>query len=144
MTSGLHAAARVPAALARRAGRRGAFLGFLAVLDLAYGYSLLATAAPQRQLDLFLPWEAWGGIWAGTGLVCLAAVFSVSDRWAFTAAAFLKAAWAALAVDEWAVQGVPRGWVSAVVFGCLALTVLVVSSWPEPAPLPPQPPRVPQ
>jgi hypothetical protein len=122
------------ARLARRTGHRGAFLLFLAVLDILFGYSLWATAAPQRLLDLFLPWEAWGGIWVAVGLVCIAGAASVTDRWAFAAAAALKAFWAALAADEWLFQGAARGWVSAVIWLCFALTVLVVSSWPEPPP----------
>ena len=121
-----------PGAVARRAGRRGAFLGFLAVLDLAYGYSLLtATGAQRRQLDLLLPWPAWGWAWVAVGVICAAGALATADRLAFTAAAALKAAWAATWAVVWLIEGIPRGWVSVVVWGCFALVVLVVSSWPE-------------
>jgi hypothetical protein len=109
---------------------------FLAVLDFCYGYSLWAAPAPQRQLDLFLPWQGWAVAWLVTGAVCLAGVPAVRDWWAFTAATLLKAAWAAVMADTWLEQGIPRGWVSAVIWGVFALTVLVVSSWPDAPPRP--------
>lgn len=118
--------------VARRTGHRGAFLLFLAVLDFCYGYSLWAAPPLQRRLDLFLPWPWWGGVWLAAGAVCLAGVLVTRDWLSFTAAAMLKAAWAAVMADTWLEQGVPRGWVSAVVWACFALTVLVVASWPEP------------
>jgi hypothetical protein len=133
---------RAAARAGRRAGRRGAFLAFLAVLDLAYGYSLFATAAPQRAYDLFLPWQAWGIIWMATGAVCASGVIARRDRAQFTAAAALKAAWGFLFADIWLVQGIPRGWVSVVLWLAFAATVLIIAGWPE-QPHPPVPP-VPQ
>jgi len=118
--------------VARRTGHRGAFLGFLAILDFCYGYSQWAAPPLQRRLDLFLPWQGWAVAWLVTGAACLAGALVTRDWWAFTAAALLKAAWAAVMADTWLVQGVPRGWVSAVVWACFALTVLVVASWPDP------------
>lgn len=120
-------------ALVHRAGRRGAFLAFLALLDLAYGYSLFATAAPQRLYDLLLPWEAWGWIWCGTGVVCLARVFGRKDRVAFSVQAMLFFSWGMLSLDEWLAQGVERGWVSVVLWVAFALASgLVVGGWAEP------------
>jgi hypothetical protein len=142
VTAGLRAAGRVPAALVRRAGRRGAFLGFLAVLSWAYGYSLFTTAAPQQTLDLLLPWEAWGGIWIGTGTVCAAGVLARRDRAAFTAAAVLFCAWGMLYAQLWLIQHVPRAWVAVIIWFVFAATVLVVCGWPEPARL--APPRGPE
>ena len=118
-------------ALARRAGRRGAFLAFLAVLDLSYGYSLFTTAAPQRVFDLLLPWQAWGVIWLAAGAVCAAGIFARRDRLAFTAAATLMCAWGLLFADIWLVQGYPRGWVSVVVWLAFAGVVLIIAGWPE-------------
>ena len=125
--------------LAARAGHRGAFLSFLALLDLAVAYSLwVTTPAQRRTLDLFLPWPWWAAVWAATGLACAAGIFARRDRAAFTAAAATKAAWAGVMADTWLAQGVPRGWVPVVIWAAFALTVLLVSSWPEP------PPRVPR
>jgi len=116
----------------RQAGRRGAFLVFLAILDGAYGYSLLATTAPQRAYNLLLPWEVWGGIWCATALVCISGVLARKDRIQFTAAAALKGAWGLLFVDIWLVQDIPRSWVSVVVWLAFAAAVLLVAGWPEP------------
>ena len=120
--------------VARRIGRRGAFLAFLALLDAAYGYSLLETAAAQRrQLDLLLPWQAWGIIWLSTGAACAAGMMlrTGADRAAFAAAAVLKTCWAAVFVRVWLLDHVPRGWVSVVIWLAFAAVVLLVSSWPE-------------
>lgn len=121
----------LPGRVARRTGHRGAFLLFLAVLDVCYGYYLWAAPAPQRHLDLFLPWQGWALVWTVVGAACLAGAVVVRDWWAFTAATLIKAAWAAVSCDTWLVQGVALGWISAVIWGCFALTVLVVSSWPD-------------
>ena len=124
-------------ALARRAGRRGAFLAFLTVLDLAYGYSLLVTPAAQRVLNLLLPWEAWGAIWIATGVLCAAGIFVFGwDRWAFPAAAALKVVWAGLFAEVWIAQAYPLGWVSVVVWLAFAGVVLIISGWPEEIRLP--------
>jgi len=117
---------------ARRSGRRGAFLAFLAVLDLTYGYSLYVTAAPARAFDLFLPWEAWGGIWMAVGVLCLTQILARRDRVAFTAAAMLKGGWAVLFADVWIFQHSARGWTAVVVWAAFAGAVLIVSGWPEP------------
>lgn len=129
--------------MTRRAGRRGAFLAFLAILDWAYGYSLYETAAPQRRLDLLLPWQAWAVIWLATGAVCAAGVFLPAgrDRWSFSAAALLKGAWGALFIRVWLYDSLPRGWVSVIIWLAFAATVLLVSGWPEhPAPASPEKP----
>lgn len=114
-----------------RVGHRGAFLLFLAVLDIAYGYSLWFTAAPQRLWDLVLPWEWWAAAWIAVGIICAVNAFLAFDRIAFTAASALFTAWSAIMVYVWEFQDIPRGWVSAVVFGCFAITILIVSSWQE-------------
>lgn len=129
--------------VSRHVGRRGAFLAFLAVLDLAYGYSLFVTAAPQRQVNLLLPWQVWGYIWAGVGVVCLSGVFVRVDRVQFAAAAALDAAWGLLYLHVWLVQNAPRAWVAVVIWLSFAVTVLIVSGWPEPSRIG-EPPIVPR
>lgn len=120
---------------ARRVGRRGAFLAFLALLDAAYGYSLLETTpAQQRTLDLLLPWQAWGIIWLATGAVCAAGMMlrTGADRLAFAAAAALKVCWGAVFIRVWLYDHLPRGWVTVAIWLAFAAVVLLVSSWPEP------------
>lgn len=123
---------------AARAGRRGAFLAFLTVLDAAYGYSLLATPAAERaQLDLLLPWPAWGGLWLATAAVCASGVFAHRDRVQFTAAAAFKTAWAGVWGWLWLARHIPLAWVSVAVWLAFAAVVLLIAGWPEVPPLPP-------
>ena len=127
--------------LASHVGRRGAFLGFLALLDFAYGFSLLMVSAPQRTFDLVLPWRAWAVIWITVGVSCLTGVFMRFDRIQYTLASVIKWAWALLYIDLQLTQHVPRAWVSAIVWVAFGLIVMLVAGWPEPPPkLPPLPP----
>jgi hypothetical protein len=131
------------ASLARRLGRRGAFLCFLAVLDFSYGYALLSLSVPALRAspDLLLPVHAWGWIWVAAGAVCLSGAPLRRDWPQYAVAVALKAAWAAVYADVWIVQHSVNSWVSVVVWASFALTVLVVASWPEqvavPGPVPP-------
>jgi hypothetical protein len=118
--------------LAERIGRRGATLLFLAVLDVLYGYSQLATEAPARAFDLLLPWEVWGWIWIGAGLFIATGIFARQDWPQFTVAAGLKLCWGLLFIRVWLIDDVARGWVSVVIWLCFALFVVVVAGWPEP------------
>jgi hypothetical protein len=113
----------------RHVGRRGAFLLFLALVDLLYGYSQLTT--PTSIVEVFSS-TTWGWIWIGIGVVLTAGAFVHRDRAAFGLAAFIKAAWAGMWVDVWISDAhVPRAWVSVVIWGAFAGVVLVVSTWPE-------------
>lgn len=123
-------------------GRRGAFLLFLALLDISYGYSLFVTEAPQRIFDLVIPWQAWGVIWMSVGFVCLTGVAMIRDRWQFAIAAVLYSAWGAVNLDLWLIQGVPRGWLSVAIWWSFAATVLLVSGWPDPPVLVTPPPKI--
>jgi hypothetical protein len=129
--------------VARRAGRRGAFLAFLAILDWGYGYSLFVTAAPQRAFDLLLPWQAWGVIWMAAGVVCASGILARRDWPQFTVAAGIKAAWGFLFADIWLVQHAPRGWVSVILWLAFAATVIIIGGWPEEQPPPSAPVEMP-
>ena len=131
---------RYVTALRERAGRRGVFLLFLALLDLSYGYGLLAEPPVGRFDDLLLPWVAWGWIWTAIGVICAAGIFAKYDGFAFSGCSALFAGWAMLYV-QLQVQGIGRSWISAVVWAAFALAVLMVAGWPDPGTLPP--PRAP-
>jgi hypothetical protein len=119
--------------LLHRVGRRGAFLAFLAILDWAYGSSLIAAPAPNRQaLNLLFPYPVWGWVWIGVGVICAAGVPVVFDRVSFAFAAMLKFCWALLFTDVWLAGHLARGWVAVIVWLAFGLTVLVVAGWPEP------------
>ena len=119
-------------AVLRRAGRRGAFLAFLALIDWAYGEALLTATVTARHPDFLLPLHAWGWIWAGMGFVAASGIFARRDRVQYGAAATFKAAWALLFVFEWTVKHLPQSWVSVVIWSGFALITLLVSGWPEP------------
>jgi hypothetical protein len=123
--------ARAAARARARAGRRGAFLAFLAVLDAAFGYSLLTVPrAGIGSYDFVLPVHAWGWAWIGTGVICALGVAARSDRVAYTMAALLKATWGLTYAWLWW-QGSPSAWVSVAVWLSFALVVVLVAGWPE-------------
>jgi hypothetical protein len=112
-------------------GRRGAFLIFLTVLDLSFGFSLLdLPRVALRSLDILLPVTVWGWIWIGTGIVSATGIFIRSDRVQYTLAALLKTAWGLLYAWLWW-QGAPGSWVSFAVWLSFALTIVLIAGWPE-------------
>jgi hypothetical protein len=115
----------------RQIGRRGAFLTFLALLDLSYGYSLLASPALIKAFNLLLPYQAWAGAWLTSGVICATGIFSSRDRIQFSAAAFLKASWAFVMVRVWLYQHSPLGWVSVAIWLAFAAIIVLVSGWHE-------------
>lgn len=128
--------------LVRRAGRRGAFLLFLVILDGCYGYALLSAsiAALRSSPNLLLSMHTWGWVWAGVGAICLTGVFARHDWFQYTLAAALKTVWAGLYARLWVAGGLPQAWISVVVWGAFAMTIVLVGGWPEqvrPPDLPP-------
>ncbi len=117
--------------LLQKMGRRGAFLAFLAVLDLGYGYSLIAD---KPSFNLLLPWNVWGWIWIGVGLFISTGILVRMDLWQYGVSALLKTTWGFVNFDSWLFRehGVSRGWVASIVWFSFAATVIVISGWPEP------------
>lgn len=116
-----------------RIGHRGAFLAFLAVLDLAYGWSLWVEPPAQfQQLDTLLDVHVWAVVWFTVGAVCAVQMFMLRDRAAYVLAAVLKFAWAGVFLEGWYVHHLTRGWVTSVIFAMFSFAVLTVGSWPEP------------
>lgn len=120
--------------LTRRIGRRGASLLFFSLLDLVYGFSLIVPERATRLNPLFvyltrvMPLAAWGAAWSAVGVVLLLSAFSADDRAGFGVAAFWKVLWGLLTLAS----GIPRAYVSAVIWVALAGFILVLSGWPEP------------
>lgn len=128
--------------IGERIGRRGDTLLFLALVDLVYGLSLFFPP-PEAKLSPTLafiahviPLWAWAAWWTLTGIVCVAGAFMRHDRWAFTAAAALKALWGSTFLFGWALGGLDRGWVSAAIWLVMARWAYRVASWPEPMDIP--------
>lgn len=118
-------------------GRRGVALLFFALLDFVYAFSLVAPTADARQtenvrfLESIAPLPAFGALWFGVGLVCLGSAFRRQDRWGFAAAMFIKILWGAIFLIG-AYEGVPRAFLAATIWLCLAGWIAVISTWPEP------------
>lgn len=131
-------------ALAQRVGRRGSCLLFFAVLDVLYALSL-AKPPPEAKLSptvAFIaeiaPLDLWALAWLAVGVLCLVGAFRHHDRWAFTAAVAIKTIWGGTFLLGWILDGLDRGWVSAVIWLAMAGWVYIISSWPEPpTPIPP-------
>lgn len=123
---------RVTYTMARRIGRRGVVLLFLALLDLLYPIGLAGQPSPARAgYEVIAPWQVWAGLWALTGVICLVQAFVHRDRLAFTAAVAMKIGWSAVAFLGW-VGGVnPRGWLTAIVWLAFGGMVTVISTWTE-------------
>lgn len=141
---------RVAAALRRaatRVGRRGAFLLFLAMLDLVYAYSLLfpaaeaARSASLRFVAGVAPLWVWALAWFIPGVLCAVQAFRRSDRAAFAAAMCIKVLWGGLFVAGSITGQIDRAYVGAVVWLAFALVVGLISTWPEPGTVlyPPEP-----
>jgi hypothetical protein len=119
--------------IARRIGRRGSYLLFLALLDVLFGWSLYTEPGILTKVyNLVLPVEAWGVIWFLVGIACLIQAFARQDRIAFTLAVALKIAWASVTLYSWlTLPTVPREWVSAIIWYAFAGITGIVSYWPE-------------
>lgn len=115
--------------LLQRTGRRGAFLAFLALLDILVGYSLFSSP-PVRAVDMLLPLHTWAWVWIAVGLILITGIPTRWDRLQYTLAVGLKAAWGLLYVNLW-IQGIPHAWVSAVVWLTFAATIFLVAGWRE-------------
>lgn len=126
--------------LLRRIGRRGAFLLFLALLDLVYAYSLLRPPAATRAAQTFMfladlaPLPVWAGWWAATGVVCAVYAFRARDAAGYAAAMLLKAGWALLFAGGWIWAGLDRGYLTCVIFGSFGLALALIATWPEAPP----------
>ena len=117
--------------LRARIGRRGAFLGFLAMLDVVIGWFLLYPPAgsPPQPYPL-LPAQAWAAWWLATAAACTAGMFLRTDRVAYAAAALLKTGWALRYAYLW-YTGVPQSWVAMAIWLAFAGAVLIIAGWPE-------------
>jgi hypothetical protein len=138
--SGVHERDRDPLGrrIRVRVGRRGASLGFFALVDLVYASALACTppaATPGSSaafLVLILPVAAWALPWGAVGLLCALQAFATKDRAAFAAASALCVFWAVLHFTGWVVGMIDRGFVTAVVWGGFGAFIQVIAGWSEP------------
>ena len=132
--------------LVHRIGRRGAVLLLFAVVDFAYGSSLIAPSADSLALEStiwrqhYAPTWVWGAGWLITGGYLTIGAFMKHDELAYAAAIGWKIIWALTTLASWAFGGVERGWVAAFIWGVVAGLVAVDAGrgenprTPDPAP----------
>lgn len=124
--------------LTHRVGRRGAFLCFLALLDIIYGYSMLfpttrSLSTPTSQFIMHVaPLWAWGSLWLTTGVVCAIYAFREKDAPGYAAAMFIKILWGLTFLLGWIFVDVERGYLSSAIWLAFAAVVALIASWPEP------------
>lgn len=125
-------------------GRRGVFLVLFGGVYLLIGYSYLTVAASSRllvkhALRLALnvaPLPVYGWLWITAGTVAvISGLFTITSPRrpiGFTAAVVMPALWTVVYFAAWIDGDVPRGWVSALLFGLLAAAVWVVAGMSDP------------
>lgn len=135
---------RIVRRLGRTLGRRGAILLCYGTVWSLYGYAQVVSPQPdQRGLEPLLSrvsLDVWGWAWVVTGLVAVVCAWLPQGRdWpAFLALPLMVLPWMGSYAATWLTGEFPRGWVAALVWGVIAVPVLVVAGWREP----PQPKRV--
>ena len=130
--------------LTLRVGRRGLFLVLFGAVYLLIGYSYLTvsqTSQPlvKHALRLALnvaPLTVYGWLWvAAGGLAAVSGLFTITSSRrpiGFIAAVVMPSLWTLVYLAAWIDGDVPRGWVSALLFGLLAAAVWVVAGMPDP------------
>ena len=130
---------RAAAGAAHRIGRRGAVLALLGGIAALYGYALIQQPIPSRVgLELLLhvmPMTGWAATLIAAG--CLAIVCALvrqgRDWPGYVALVVVWTPWSLSFLTSWWPLGDnPRGWISAAIFGALALIPAVAVGWPEP------------
>jgi hypothetical protein len=121
-----------------RLGYRGAFLLFLAVIDLIYGWFLVHPTPESRNTTQFV-WrdhimapEAWGTIWIVVGVALLFSAFMRQDRVGYALAVGLKVGWAFVAAAGGLSGHVQGAWTTVAIWGGFAALTVLESGRPEP------------
>lgn len=131
-------ACRAARRLARRLGRRGAFLVCFGMVWGLIGYGQVTSPPPdQRGLKLLVdrvPLEVWGWLWIAAGVVAILSAFlpQGSDRFGFVALALMVTPWVVSYFVAWGQGHFARGWIVSALYGGLAVGIMVVAGWGEP------------
>ncbi len=116
-------------------GRRGAFQALFAAAYLALAASYLIFPISPSRADALswipdqIPFEYLGVIWlvAGVSGMWGATLPRPRDEWSFTVLTFAPILWGFLYVGSVVFQTAPQGWVTSVLYWCIAGAVMVVS-----------------
>ncbi len=119
-----------------RLGYRGAILLLFSIFHMLYPLSLVdAASGPPtsavlwRESIMATTW--WVAIWVASGVVCAVFAFLRSDGIGYMIAFLVEFGWMVLGLASWAVGGVERGWVTAVLFALPAAILFVDSGRAE-------------
>jgi hypothetical protein len=127
-----------PGTLHWKLGHRGRILLVLAVVDFAYGYSLIGPSSEALALAAtiwrqhYAPLWVWGMGWLITGAIMAVSAFVLRDAIGYAAAIVWKILWSLTTLSSWMFGGVDRGWLGAVTWLVVAAMVWDISGWPEP------------
>lgn len=129
-----------------KVSRRDAFLAVFGVVYVLLGYSFLSVPDEykptlHRSLRLALdlaPIEAYGWAWVAAGAVALvSAAWRRVDAAGFAVATLVPVVWSGAYWAAWIQDGIPRAWVSGVMFAALGVAVSLVAGMYDPR----RPPR---
>jgi hypothetical protein len=121
-----------------RLGYRGAFLLFLAAIDLVYGWFLINPTPEQERTTQFIwrdhimPTQAWGVIWLCVAVVLVSTAFLRQDRIGYAAAVALKVGWSFIAAIAGLTGHVQGAWTTVAIWGGFAALTILESGRPEP------------
>lgn len=121
-----------------RLGYRGAFLLFLAIIDLVYGWTLIDPTRESRHTSQYLwrqeimPNQAWGVIWWTVAVCLLISAFLRQDRIGYAMAVALKIGWAIVAALGGFNGHVQGAWASVSIWGGFAALTILESGRAEP------------
>jgi hypothetical protein len=121
-----------------RLGYRGAFLLFLALVDVVYGWFLINPTSESQRTSAFqwrahiMPPAAWGAIWLTVGIVLLISAFMRQDRIGYALAIALKVGWVFVSAAGGVTGHVEGAWTTVVIWGVFAGLTLLESGRPEP------------
>ncbi|MFD5425200.1 hypothetical protein [Streptomyces sp. NPDC127084] len=104
---------------------------------MAIGYGQIVQPQPDRRgLKLLLdiaPLTVWGWLWVTAGLIAIASAWlpEGADWPGFLALPLMVLPWMTSYLASWLLGDFDRGWVAALVWGAIAIPVLVVAGWRE-------------
>ncbi|MFE3657290.1 hypothetical protein [Streptomyces sp. NPDC059165] len=123
--------------MSRQLGRRGAILLCYGLVWALYGYGQIVQPQEDprglRPLLELAPAAAWGWCWVAAGLVAIVSAFmrEGADWPGFLALPVVVLPWCVSYLAAWVLGQFDRGWIGALVWGAIAVPVLVVAGWRE-------------
>lgn len=129
--------------ISRWRNRRRAFLLMFGLIYVLIGYGYISQPIPNVQSTAqsvafgLAPIWAWGICWAACGAIMAVAALrrwteSRGGDWGFGLGAFMPALWGVLSLVTWTTEASPRAWITALIFGAVSASVIVISGMVDP------------